>query len=112
MVEQVYPSGRVVKNVLDGNGDLAMVQSARCGSTHGVSASCSNPHGYWNYAENFTYNAAGAVTSMQLGNGKWESTQFNSKKIGVRHAILRYSDRMLVIWLGNHGSRSRAVCIM
>ncbi|MBF2021993.1 MAG: hypothetical protein IGR93_18345 [Hydrococcus sp. C42_A2020_068] len=25
MVEQVYPSGRVVRNVLDGNGDLAMV---------------------------------------------------------------------------------------
>ncbi len=27
----------------------------------------------------FTYNAAGAVTSMQLGNGRWESTQFNSR---------------------------------
>jgi RHS repeat-associated protein len=79
MVEQVYPSGRVVRNVLDGNGDLSMVQSARCANTTGVSASCSNPHGYWNYAQNFTYNAAGAVTSMQLGNGKWESTQFNSR---------------------------------
>src|SRR5690606_25547984 len=27
----------------------------------------------------FTYNAAGAVTSMQLGNFRWESTQFNSR---------------------------------
>ena len=35
--------------------------------------------GYWNYADNFTYTAAGAVSSMQLGNGKWESTTFNSR---------------------------------
>ena len=35
--------------------------------------------GYWAYANNFTYNAAGAVTSMQLGNGRWESTTFNSR---------------------------------
>ncbi|MCV4860576.1 hypothetical protein OFB63_31495, partial [Escherichia coli] len=35
--------------------------------------------GFFNYAKNFTYNAAGAVTSMQLGNGLWESTQFNSR---------------------------------
>ncbi|MBK9163453.1 MAG: hypothetical protein IPM21_05970 [Acidobacteria bacterium] len=29
-MEQRYPSGRVVKNVLDTSGDLSMVQSARC----------------------------------------------------------------------------------
>ena len=68
LIEQTYPSGRVVKNVLGNNGDLSIVQSRK-----------SPNHGYWNYAENFTYNAAGAVTSMQLGNGKWESTQFNSR---------------------------------
>ena len=68
MVEQTYPSGRVVKNVIDGNGDLSIVQSRKNAS-----------HGYWNYANSFTYNAAGAVTSMQLGNGRWESTQFNSR---------------------------------
>ena len=56
-----------------------MLQSARCGSMHGVSASCSNHHGYWNYAQHFIYNAAGAVTAMQLGNGRWESTVFNSR---------------------------------
>ncbi|QQS33240.1 MAG: RHS repeat-associated core domain-containing protein [Acidobacteriota bacterium] len=68
MNEQTYPSGRVVKNVLDANGDLEIVQSKK-----------NSAAGYWNYAENFTYNGAGAVTSMQLGNGKWESTQFNSR---------------------------------
>jgi RHS repeat-associated protein len=30
-------------------------------------------------AGNFAYNAAGAVTSMQLGNGRWESTAFNNR---------------------------------
>ncbi|MGE3466189.1 MAG: RHS repeat domain-containing protein [Pyrinomonadaceae bacterium] len=68
LVEQQYPSGRVVKNVLDANGDLSIVQSKKNASA-----------GYWNYAHNFTYSAAGAVTSMQLGNGVWESTQFNSR---------------------------------
>ncbi len=68
LVEQTYPSGRKVKNILDNNGDLLIVQSRK-----------SADHGYWNYASGFTYNAAGAVTSMQLGNGRWESTQFNSR---------------------------------
>ncbi len=36
-------------------------------------------HGFFTYADAFNYNAAGAVTSLQLGNGKWESTQFNSR---------------------------------
>ncbi|MEW6362164.1 MAG: RHS repeat-associated core domain-containing protein, partial [Acidobacteriota bacterium] len=35
--------------------------------------------GFFNYAKHFTYAASGAVTSMRLGNGLWESTQFNSR---------------------------------
>jgi RHS repeat-associated protein len=68
MVAQKYPSGRVVKNVLDNDGDLAIVQSKKNANA-----------GYFSYADSFTYTAAGAVSSMQLGNGKWESTQFNSR---------------------------------
>jgi len=68
MTEEIYPSTRVVKNVLDNNGDLSIIQSKK-----------NSASGYWNYANNFTYNSAGAVTSMQLGNGKWESTIFNSR---------------------------------
>ncbi|HMO81068.1 MAG TPA: hypothetical protein PKD24_09775 [Pyrinomonadaceae bacterium] len=80
MVEQRYPSGRVVKNVLDASGDLSMVQSARCmDAAAGTVAECNAQAGLWNYAKNFTYNPATAVTSMQLGNGRWESTQFNSR---------------------------------
>ncbi len=68
MIEQKYPSGRVVKNVLETDGDLSIIQSKK-----------NQNAGYFNYAKSFTYTAAGAVTSMQLGNGKWESTQFNSR---------------------------------
>src|SRR5690606_6867702 len=34
---------------------------------------------YATRAGSFTYNPAGAVTSMQLGNGRWESTIFNNR---------------------------------
>lgn len=68
LVEQKYPSGRVVKNILNDDGDLSIVQSKK-----------SQTAGYWNYVKNFTYTVAGAVSSMQLGNGKWESTVFNSR---------------------------------
>ena len=68
LIEQRYPSGRVVKNVLDSDGELATVQSKKNAN-----------HAFWNYANHFSYSTAGAVTSMQLGNGRWESTQFNSR---------------------------------
>ncbi|MBA3632391.1 MAG: hypothetical protein H0W58_06215 [Acidobacteria bacterium] len=68
MIEQKYPSGRVVKNVLDNDGDLFSVQSKK-----------NQTAGYFDYAKNFTYTAAGAVSSMQLGNGRWESTIYNSR---------------------------------
>lgn len=64
LIEETYPSGRVVKNILDARGDLSAVQSKK-----------NSTSGYWNYANSFTYNAVGAVTSMQLGNGHWESTR-------------------------------------
>jgi hypothetical protein len=76
LLEQEYPSTRVVKNVLDDNGDLSLVQSRKFANT-----------GYWNYAQNFTYNAAGAVTSMQLGNGVWEKTEFNSRLQPIQIAL-------------------------
>lgn len=57
-----------MKNVLDNNGDPSIVQGKK-----------NQTSGYFNYAKNFSYNAAGAVTSTQLGNGRWESTAFNSR---------------------------------
>jgi len=67
LVEETYPSGRKVKNTLDANGGLSLVETKPSGGA------------YQTRASNFTYNAAGAVSSMQLGNGNWESTQFNPR---------------------------------
>jgi RHS repeat-associated protein len=68
LIEQTYPSGRAVKNVLDNDGDLSQLKSKK-----------NTNSGFVNYAKNFTYTAAGAVSSMQLGNGAWESTVFNPR---------------------------------
>jgi RHS repeat-associated protein len=67
LFEETYPSGRVVKNTLDIDGDLAQVQSKKLNGT------------LQNYANAFTYTSAGAVSSMRLGNGKFENTTFNSR---------------------------------
>ncbi len=68
LIEETYPSGRVVKNTLDIDGDLASVQSSK-----------SNVQGLKMYANAFTYTSAGAVSSLRLGNGKFENTTFNSR---------------------------------
>jgi uncharacterized protein RhaS with RHS repeats len=64
LIEETYPLGRVVKNTLDIDGDLAQVQSCKANDT------------FKDYANAFTYTSAGAVSSMRLGNGKFENTQF------------------------------------
>jgi YD repeat-containing protein len=67
LIEETYPSGRVVRNTLNNDGNLSQVQSKKANDT------------FRNYANSFNYTAAGAVSSMRLGNGKWENTQFNSR---------------------------------
>jgi RHS repeat-associated protein len=67
LIEETYPSGRVVRNTLDIDGDLAQVQSRKANDT------------FKNYANAFTYTSAGAVSSLRLGNGKFENTTFNSR---------------------------------
>jgi RHS repeat-associated protein len=76
LVEQTYPSGRVVRNVFDNGGELAAVKSRK-----------NQNAGFWNYARHFTYSPTGAISSMQLGNGRWESTQFNSRLQPVQIAL-------------------------
>ena len=76
LVEQQYPSGRVVKANLDLDGDLASVETKK--NATGAFA---------NYASNFSYNAANAATGIQLGNGLWESTEFNARLQPTRIAV-------------------------
>lgn len=56
-----------MRNTLDTDGSLQQVQSRRANDT------------FRNYANAFNYTAAGAVSSMRLGNGRWENTAFNSR---------------------------------
>lgn len=64
LTEQQYPSGRVVKHSLSTDG-LVQVQSKRVNDN------------FRNYGNAFLYSAAGTISAMRLGNGKWESTQYN-----------------------------------
>ena len=69
LTEEHYPSGRVVKNTINADGELAQVQSKKNSTV-----------GYFTYADAFRYNAAGAVTEMQLGNGHWETAKYNERQ--------------------------------
>ena len=73
LIEETYPSTRVVKNTLNADGELSQVQSKKNANS-----------GYWTYADNFTYNASGAVTKMQLGNGHWETAEYDDKRLQVK----------------------------
>jgi len=67
LIEETYPSSRVVKNTFDRNGDLAQVQSKK-----------NSGAGYWTYADAITRTSAGGITKMQLGNGHWETAAYNA----------------------------------
>ncbi len=69
LIEEAYPSGRVVKNTLNEDGELSQVQSKKTSNA-----------GFWAYASGFNYDAAGAVTKMQLGNGHWETASYNERQ--------------------------------
>jgi RHS repeat-associated protein len=68
LIEQTYPSGRKVKLTIDRNGDLAQVQSRKNAN-----------YGFATYAGSFSYDAAGNVKKMQLGNGRWETASYNTR---------------------------------
>lgn len=68
LIEQTYPSGRVVKNLLDNSGDISIIQSKK-----------NENFGYWNYASHINYTASGVIKHLQLGNGLWESAVMNSR---------------------------------
>lgn len=67
LVEETYPSGRKVKSSLGTDGDLELVQTQRSGEI------------WQTRADSFTYTSAGAISSMRLGNNRWENTQYNSR---------------------------------
>ncbi len=67
LVEETYPTGRKVKNTFEVDGDLAKIETQR-------------PNLGWELrAQNFAYNSSGAISQIQIGNGLWETAQFNNR---------------------------------
>jgi RHS repeat-associated protein len=72
VVEQTYPTGRVVRQTLNADGELSQVRSRKTSS-----------QGFATYAASFSYNSSGALLKMQLGNGRWESAEYDPKRMQV-----------------------------
>ncbi len=68
LTEENYPSGRIMHHNYAPDGKLAAVSGRSAANKPAKS-----------YAQNLVYNAVGAVTDMQLGNMRWEHTEFNSR---------------------------------
>ena len=66
--EQTYPSGRVVKEFLANDGNLAAISSKVWNGQYRM------------YAANFGYTATGVIKHLQIGNGLWESAKLNSRQ--------------------------------
>jgi RHS repeat-associated protein len=87
--EITYPSQRVVKTHLDANGGLSGVSSKRANGT------------YKNFASNFSYTAAGDVKAMMLGNGLWETSEYNSR-LQIKQTGLGTSATDTSLWKVNY----------
>jgi RHS repeat-associated protein len=68
ILTEQYPSGRVVTSAYDGAGRLNSLTGA-------LSSTVASK----NYATSFTYTAPGGISSLNLGNGLWENTTYNSR---------------------------------
>jgi RHS repeat-associated protein len=80
LMTETYPSGRVVTNTLDQNGDLRSVYAQKANQT---SAKL--------YLDQISYNSAGNIEKMRLGNGRWESAVYNDRQ-QIKQIGLGYSN--------------------
>ncbi|MEZ5425871.1 MAG: RHS repeat-associated core domain-containing protein [Pyrinomonadaceae bacterium] len=80
ITEATYPSGRKIFNAYDQNGDLVQVS--------GIKANQSEERIYLNQ---ISYNPGGEIEKMRLGNGRWETAEFNQRQ-QVTKIGLGYSD--------------------
>ncbi len=69
LIEETYPSGRVIKHTVNGDGELSMVQSKK-----------NSNFGYYAYAFGMEYDKNGALTKLRLGNGRWETYSYNNRQ--------------------------------
>jgi RHS repeat-associated protein len=80
LTAEIYPSGRRQEYRLDSDGDLAEV----VGRTPGISTGKS-------YLSNLERNSSGLVENARLGNGRWQSTAYNSRN-QIEEINLGFSD--------------------
>jgi len=67
LIEETYPSGRIVRNFLDSDGGLSVVNTK---ALNGLLKTV---------ATDFDYSPGGNVKKMKLGNGLWETAQFDER---------------------------------
>jgi RHS repeat-associated protein len=67
LISEVYPSGRTISTAYDTAGRITSVAGQKSGEPAKT------------YASALSYTAHGAVRQIQLGNGLWEHTLFNSR---------------------------------
>lgn len=79
LMEETYPSNRKVKTTLNSDGEFEKLESKR-----------STVNDYKLYVDQITRNSSGAIEKMRLGNGTWESAQYNNRQqitqIGLGHS--------------------------
>jgi RHS repeat-associated protein len=85
LLTQTYPSGKVIEFNYDSSGDLS-----RVGKQSGFT-----------YANSFSYAPHGQIEKLRLGNGRWETTQFNSRR-QITQIGLGYSDSNTGFWKTNY----------
>jgi RHS repeat-associated protein len=68
LAQETYPSGRVMKYETDADGNLSRV-SGQANANSQINT----------YANSFSYTASGATERLKLGNGRWETAQFNNR---------------------------------
>ena len=74
LIEEHYPSGRVVDNEFESDGDISRI--------YGKANSTATER---TYASSFSYTPDGKIAKLRLGNGLWEAARFNTRlqKSGV-----------------------------
>ena len=80
LLTETYPSGRVVTNNYNTDGELESVWGQKAGQQTAKV-----------YLNQISYNSSGAVEKARLGNGRWETASYNDRQ-QVTQIGLGYSD--------------------
>ena len=76
LISETYPSGRVVKNDYDTNGEISKIYGQKNAAATERT-----------YANAISYTASGVIEKLKLGNGRWESAKLNSRQQVTELAI-------------------------